>query len=524
MLKPTEYIRPTEQDREIFDALVPRDHYLRHVKQTLDFDRYAAILAPHYHQTLGRPASEPVLLLKLEFLQFHYHLSDSEVIRQSQVNMAYRFFLDLSLHSPLPDSSLLSHFRKRLGVEAHEQIFQELIAQARQLGLIQDRVRLKDASHVLANVAIPSTLTLVAQTRDHLLEAARPYALQRVREEQAEAQRLRTATADLPDAQRLAHRVAHLRAVLAWAEELLAAVERAAVAEEAPRQRLRQAVELAHKVLRDRDDPRTPDQTLSAHDPEARTGWHHHYFTGYLLDILMDADSEFLTAVDVLPANADEAANATHLIEQEERAHGQDIATLSIDRIGFRGDLLSVWTDPAGLNLEVIVPPKAPAPAKGFPPEAFTLDAARTELTCPAGQTTRTRERNTNDTGWKYRFAKRQCAGCAVRGECLAHPETTTSGRAVVKNDYEAAYRAARAKAQTPQYQAVRQQHPRVERKLGEMVRWHDARHARYWGRSKVLIQSLLTGWVVNVKRLVKRVEVLAAAQQGRVRAALVSV
>ena len=91
----------------------------------------------------------------------------------------------------------------------------------------------------------------------------------------------------------------------------------------------------------------------------------------------MDAESELITAIAVLPANGDEGANATKLVQQEEQAQGNDIEAMSIDSIGYRGDLLDQWTDPEGLNLEVIVPPIEQAPAVGFPPEAFTLDAAK---------------------------------------------------------------------------------------------------------------------------------------------------
>jgi hypothetical protein len=281
--------------------------------------------------------------------------------------------------------------------------------------------------------------------------------------------------------------------------------------------RLRAASELAHKVLRDRDDPEAKDKLISVEDPEARTGWHHQWFDGYLLDVALDADSELITALDVLPANADEAADAGPLIEQEERAQGNDIEALSIDGVGFRGDLLEQWTDPAGLGLEVIVPPTEPAEAGGFPPEAFTLDAAGEELTCPAGETTRTRQRNTNGTGWKYRFAARHCDGCPLRRRCFTDPEKGRR-RTVIKNDHEAAYRAAREKAKTPRYREVRRVHPRIERKLGELVRWHDARRARYRGKAKVWLQGLLTGWVVNIKRLLKLVGA-AAAPAGAVRA-----
>ena len=306
--------------------------------------------------------------------------------------------------------------------------------------------------------------------------------------------------------------------MVTWTDALLRHAEPPAPAMEPLWRRLCAASESAHKVLRDRDDPEAKDRLISAEDPEARTGWHHQWYDGYLLDVAMDADSELITAIDVLPANADEAADAGRLIEQEERAHGNDVATLSIDGAGFRGDLLEQWTDPAGLGLEVIVPPTAAAETGGFPPEAFTLDAAGKELTCPAGKTTPTRTRNTNDTGWQYRFAARDCEACPLRQRCLVNA-TTAQRRTVIKNDHEAAYRAAREKAKTPRYQEVRRKHPRIERKLGELVRWHDARRARYRGRTKVLIQGLLTGFVVNIKRLVKLVESAGAAPAGTVRA-----
>ena len=518
MVKPTVYVPLTELDQQIFEAIVPPDHSLRRVLAQVDFERFRPLLLAQYDPTLGRPPIEPVLLLKLEFLQFQYNLSDREVIRQSQVNMAFRFFLGLSLGSALPDPSLLTYFRQRLGATGHQQVFQDLIAQARELGLVKDRLRLKDATHVLANIAVPSTITLVAQTRDQLLEAAEPFAPERVEQEHAEAARLRQATADLSDAERLLHRVTHLQAIVAWAEALLPSLEPGTPEPDPARHRLRLALSLAHKVLHDRQNPQAPDKVVSVADTEARKGWHHQWFTGYLLDIALDADSEFITAIDVLPAGADEGANATGLIQQEEQAQGNDIATLSLDGAGFRGELLAEWTDPQGLNLEVIVPPPKPTTAVGFPPEAFTLDAAQEELTCPAGQTTRARVRNPKDTGWKYRFAAGQCRGCPLRQQCLEQPETTPA-RTVIKNDYEAIYRAARAKAETPRYQEVRKQHPRVERKLAELVRRHGGRHARYRGTVRVLIQAVLTGLVVNVKRLLKLVAQAAQEPAGTVRA-----
>ncbi len=68
-------------------------------------------------------------------------------------------------------------------------------------------------------------------------------------------------------------------------------------------------------------------------DLEARRNKHGEYYDGYLLDLSLDADSELICGIDVLPANSDEAANAKKLIESEEAAHGNDIESLSIDAI-----------------------------------------------------------------------------------------------------------------------------------------------------------------------------------------------
>jgi transposase len=126
MLRAEHYTLPTEADREVFQLLVPAGHYLRRAAQAIDFERFRPLMEPCYSPDPGRPAIEPVLLLKLEFLQYHDRLSDQKVIDGAQVNVAYREFLGLVLMSPLPDPSSLSYFRGRLGAETHRKIFDEL--------------------------------------------------------------------------------------------------------------------------------------------------------------------------------------------------------------------------------------------------------------------------------------------------------------------------------------------------------------------------------------------------------------
>jgi transposase len=127
MLKAEYYSAPTDIDLLVFEKLIPADHYLRRLKAAIDFEPLRALVADCYAAGMGAPAEDPVRLLKLSLLQFQYDLSDSQVVRQAQVNVAFRFFLDLSVESPLPVPSLLSQFRTRLGEARFGRIFNEIV-------------------------------------------------------------------------------------------------------------------------------------------------------------------------------------------------------------------------------------------------------------------------------------------------------------------------------------------------------------------------------------------------------------
>ena len=514
MLKSSYYQEPSEIDRLVFEKLVPADHLLRQVKQLIDFESFRDLVRECYSAGMGRAAEDPVRMIKLEYLQFQYGLSDREVLKQVQVNVAFRYFLDLALESPLPTYGLLSQFRSRLGEERHRRLFEAVVAQARSQGLVKDRLRLKDATHILANVAVLSATQLVAQTRTRLLKSAKPYAAERVEQEEVEAQQIRVWSEDLKDEERLLARVEHLRRIVKWADALQTQLG-SSHAGDGKRRRFDEALALAHRILDQSDDPESKDRIRSTQDADARRGKHGDYYTGYQLDLSLDADSELITAVDTPPANQDEAANAQNLIEQEERSQGNDVAAISMDAIGFRGDVLRSLRDPGRLGLEVYVPPQEWSSYAGsyFLPADFHLEENGTVLVCPAEEETRNRYRNSHGTGWQFHFKRSSCQSCPLLHQCL---ETLPGrhGRTVIKNDYEAEYRAAWELSKTPAYAQARQQHPKVERKFAEIMRFHHGRRTRYRNRWRVTIQYVLTAWVVNIKRMLKLLQGVPGALQ----------
>ena len=65
---------------------------------------------------------------------------------------------------------------------------------------------------------------------------------------------------------------------------------------------------------------------------------------------------------------------------------------------------------------------------------------------------------------------------------------------------------AAAARA-TDEYAAVKQEHPKVERGLGELVNRYEGRRARYRGLDRVRVQKGFEGTIHNVKRMIEMLD-----------------
>ena len=248
-MKETYDTEPTEVDQVVFATLVPPDHSLRRVQPCLDCERCRALVQDGDSPAMGRAAADPVRRLTRAFLPCHAKLSDREVIAAAQVNVALRCLRDRSLESRVPVPSWLTPCRRRVGVDRQHARVDHVVTPARAQGLVRDRRRLTEATPVLANSAGPSTLRLVAQTRQRLLAAARPEAPARVAAAEADTARLRPAPADRTDVARVAPRVAPLRAMVAWADGLQQDLRPRLASPDQARRRVEAAWALAHRVL-----------------------------------------------------------------------------------------------------------------------------------------------------------------------------------------------------------------------------------------------------------------------------------
>ena len=285
-------------------------------------------------------------------------------------------------------------------------------------------------------------------------------------------------------------------------------------------QSLVKAREVARKVLAGHDRPSDGGKLRSVADPDARRGRHGEFYDGYMLDATIDADSELFTAINVLPADGSESADTLVLVDQEMAAQGNQIEQISIDGAGYDGPMLRELEDPQGRNIKAFVPDRQKSSHK-FGPEDFQLSDDGSQVTCPDGKPSQYRQRDEQRHATIYRFNKLDCEGCDLFDRCIG--KSQKFGRSVQKNDYAAEHDRVRERAGTPEYALIKkQEHPKVERKLGHLINRHSGRRARYRGLDRVKCQALMTGMAANLNHMIVLLNPFSFAGQSKFQKELV--
>jgi len=144
-------------DSYVKDNFLPEEHELLEIEKKVDFSFIKEKTKDLYAEELGRPSYPPEVMFKILFLEFYYDLSDVEVVKQLKFNVLFRYFVGLRAEDPIPDDTSLVVFRKRLGEKRFEEIFDEFIMQCKEKGLLKEKLKAIDATHIIADVAIPNT-------------------------------------------------------------------------------------------------------------------------------------------------------------------------------------------------------------------------------------------------------------------------------------------------------------------------------------------------------------------------------
>ena len=114
---------------------------------------------------------------------------------------------------------------------------------------------------------------------------------------------------------------------------------------------------------------------------------HSHSAYGHKAAIVVDTDTQLITAVEVLPGNAPDNLGALELVEQSEANTGVPVQEAMGDAAYGDGATRQTFAD-AGRTLIARVPGRPDR--QRFPKNDFVIDLVAGSCTCPAGQVTHT--------------------------------------------------------------------------------------------------------------------------------------
>jgi transposase len=435
------------------DKVVPPDHLVRQVEGVLDLSWVHRELAPYYSHT-GRPSIDPVLMIRMLIVGYVFAIrSERRLCSEVQVNLAYRWFCQLSIEDRIPDHSVFCRARHERFREsdALRRVFEGVVAKCIAAGLVGGEGFSIDASLIKADV-----------------------------------DKKKRMPGDQP---------------IAWpkAEEASRAVREYLQTLDAAR---------SEEESSGSDDDRSigggrrkPPKEVSLTDPQAAwvgrksTDPFFAYDANYLIDnkagIIVDAEGTRANRIA-------EIAITETMIERVKSRFDLRPRRLAGDTVYGAVRLLK-WLVDRGITPHIPVWDKSARSDGTFSRSDFVFDPERNIYVCPGGA--KLTSTGNIDQGHivYYRASKNDCSTCSLKQKC-----TTAIVRKITGDLNEEVRDQVRALANTDAFHRSRRERKKVEMRFAHMKRILKLDRLRLRGLSGVKDEVLLTATAQNLRRLAK--------------------
>jgi transposase len=515
MLKPVKRQGSFYDVDYICEQLIPQDSFYRKFREML-----AALIKDKQFESMyckdnGRPAISPSLLAMTTILQFHKNLSDREMEQACMYDIQIKYALGLALDERPFDHSSLGDFRKRLLENGKEkEIFDRILSHLIKQGLIEkNEIQRIDATHVIADIAVPTMVQLVKKSIFQILKPLKgryKAAFKRIASEidmtQYTRESVMSEVPGKPDPEKkrrkLVEVVEDARAVLR---------ETRAIGDRDIRKKKNMLRRILQENLEKDEDgdvkekihkEKPRDLLISPIDPDARAGRKSatKKFIGYKANVTETVDSRFITNIIAMPGNRHDGRTAVEAIT-EQKELGLIPAKVIGDTAYGEGLIRKELKEYGSEMVAPLCLIRSPRAAIVFPKSMFKYDEKKKTLTCPQGVMTRESFHDYQKDITIYHFPLSKCSKCPVRSKCT----NSADGRRTVSiSSVNAELREAEIYNSTEQFKEDMKLRPPIEGKLSELTRYHGLRRARYRGLNKVGLQFYFTAAAVNIKRWIK--------------------
>ena len=338
---------------------VPENHLLRLIDKHISFEFVRQQLKDSYSET-GRPSIDPELLLRILLIGYLYGItSERKLVEELRMHLAWRWFTGLGFDQEIPHHSTFSKNRhgRFQGSKLFELLFEQIVRQGVEVGLVRGKHLSVDGSFVEANAAKESRIP-----REQLAEAAQVH--QTVR-------------------------------------QYLKEVEEQNPVEEPVHQQ-------------EQVSTTDPDSTYATKGgTPARLGYYDNY--------LVDNDSCLIVGVQATAARmSQETVAAQDMLTRFAQWRGQEPESVAADTTYGNGEFLQWLADrsitPYMRTRDSIHRKNSPF----FGPERFTYEPEHDRYICPAGQPLNYGGRSHRNHAWSYIGTRKRCGPCSLRPQCTS--------------------------------------------------------------------------------------------------------
>ena len=426
------------------ESLVPSDHLLRKIDAHIDFSFIRDRVEHLYCPDNGRPALDPEVLFKILLIGYLFGIrSERQLMREIEVNVAYRWFLGLRLTDKVPDATTLCQNRRRRFSDStiYQEIFDEIVFQALGHGLVDGRVLYTDSTHLKASAnKAKYDLQEVTKSRVDYLDAL-----------EADITADRQARGKQP---------------------------------------------LPRKVD---EGPEVKETKVSRTDPDSgymvREGKPKGFF--YLDHRTVDGKHAIITDSHATPASVHDSVPYLSRLDRQRERFDLDVKAVGLDAGYATAGIAKGLEDRQILGVTGY---RRPSHRKGFLyKREYVYEPDLDGYRCPQGQilTYRTTDRN----GYRhYKSDAKTCSGCPLLASCTQSANTV---KTVTRHVWQETRERTDANRLTPWGKRIyKRRKETVERSFADAKQLHGHRYARLRGLTKVREQCLLAAAAQNIKKI----------------------
>jgi len=439
---------------------IRKDHILRDIAKHIDFDFVYQQVEDKYGSN-GNVSVPPPVILKMMFLLIFYNVrSERELMQTLPERLDWLWFLGFDLDDEVPNHSVLSKARARWGLDVFRSLFESIVRQCVEAGLVDGSRIFTDASLVQADA---SNNSVVNQ------ESLKRYLNKSYLEMERRLEDSNNLSLHDPGKQGSANRK-HISTT----------------------------------------DPDASVVRMGAGRSKLR----------YKIHRAVDEKAEVITATGVTAGETNEAHLLTALIDQHQSNTGKTVATAVADsKYGTIDNYLACADRNIAPHFESLDKSQQGSGRRQgiFEPSEFVYKPDDDLFICPAGESLKPRKLKTSRNQIEYSAAAKTCRCCSLKTQCTRSKQGRTLKRHIRQDELDRMLSVSESRQAKGD---IRKRQHLMERSFARSYRYgyQRARWRRLW---RVQIQEYLTATIQNIMVLVRNVKeqgkaALASSAQAR--------